>query len=139
MGKLIIDKVTGTVLNIEGCYVIDADQLDDSFTDSEIADLADRVGVPVARAEVGTMEEHEGIELYHQMSSKFGWVGCIFTVADIRMKLAEDGLEGDELEKMVEKVQWTRWWRKTMDNAMVEAGYEALDSAIYEAKNGTTE
>jgi hypothetical protein len=139
MGKLIIDKVTGTVLNIEGCYVIDADQLDDSFTDSEIADLADRVGVPVARAEVGTMEEHEGIELYHQMSSKFGWVGCIFTVADIRMKLAEDGLEGDELEKMVEKVQWTRWWRKTMDNAMVEAGYEALDSAIYEAKNGETE
>jgi hypothetical protein len=139
MGKLIIDKVTGTVLNIEGCYVIDAEQLDDSFTDSEIADLADRVGVPVARAEVGTMEEHEGIELYHQMSSKFGWVGCIFTVADIRMKLAEDGLEGDELEKMVEKVQWTRWWRKTMDNAMVEAGYETLDEAIYEAKNGTTE
>jgi hypothetical protein len=138
MGKLIIDKVTGTVLNIEGCYVIDADQLDDSFTDSEIADLADRVGVPVARAEVGTMEEHEGIELYHQMSSKFGWVGCIFTVADIRMKLAEDGLEGDELEKMVEKVQWTRWWHRTMDNAMNEAGYEILDEAIYEAKNGET-
>ena len=85
-----------------------------------------------------TMEEHEAIELYHQMSSKFGWVGCIFTVADIRMKLAEDGLEGDELEKMVEKVQWTRWWRKTMDNAMVEAGYETLDEAIYEAKNGET-
>jgi hypothetical protein len=47
MGKLIIDKVAGAVLNIEGCYVIDADQLDDSFTDSEIADLADRVGVRV--------------------------------------------------------------------------------------------
>ena len=47
MGKLIIDKVTGTILNIEGCYIIDADQLDDSFTDSEIADLADRVGVPI--------------------------------------------------------------------------------------------
>jgi hypothetical protein len=138
MGKLIIDKVTGTVLNIEGCYVIDADQLDDSFTDSEIADLADRVGVPVARAEVGTMEEHDGIELYHQMSSKFGWVGCIFTVADIRMKLAEDGLEGDDLEKMVEKVQWTRWWHRTMDNAMNQAGYETLDEAIYEAKNGET-
>ena len=133
MGKLIIDKVTGTVLNIEGCYVIEGDQLDDSFTDSEIADLADRVGVPVARAEVGTMEEHEGIELYYQMSSKFGWVGCIFTIADIRMKLAEDGLEGDELEKMVEKVEWTRWWRKTMDEAMNEAGYEVLAEAIYEA------
>jgi hypothetical protein len=132
MGKLIIDKVTGTVLNIEGCYVIDADQLDGSFTDSEIADLADRVGVPVARAEVGTMEEHEGIELYHQMSSKFGWVGCIFTVADIRMRLAEDGLEGDELEKMVEKTQQTRSWRKVMEDAMNREGYEVLAEAIQE-------
>ena len=47
--KLIIDKATGTILNIEGCYVIDADQLGDSFTDREIADLADRVGVPVSQ------------------------------------------------------------------------------------------
>ena len=47
MQKLIIDKVTGTVLNIEGCYLIDADQLDDSFTDSEVADLADSVGVRI--------------------------------------------------------------------------------------------
>jgi len=85
-----------------------------------------------------TMEEHEAIELYHQMSSKFGWVGCIFTVADIRMKLAEDVLEGDELEKMVEKVQWTHWWHKIMSDAMNEAGYETLDEAIYEAKNGGT-
>lgn len=131
MGKLIIDKVTGTILNIEGCYVIEADQLDDSFTDSEIADLADRVGTPISVA--STMQEHDAIELFHQMSSKFGWVGCIFTVADIRMKLAEDGLEGDELEKMVEKVEWTRWWRKTMDNAMNEAGYEVLAEAISEA------
>ena len=140
MGKLIIDKVTGTVLNIEGCYVIDADQLDDSFTDSEIADLADRLGMPVSeyKITVDTMREHEGIELFHQMCGKFGWVGCIFTEEDIRMKLAEDGLEGDDLEKMVEKVQWTRWWHRTMDNAMNEAGYEILDEAIYEAKNGET-
>jgi hypothetical protein len=137
MGKLIIDKVTGTVLNIEGCYVIEADQLDDSFTDSEIADLADRVGTPINVA--SEMQEHDGIELYHQMSSKFGWVGCIFTVADIRMKLAEDGLEGDELEKMVEKVQWTHWWHKIMSDAMNEAGYETLDEAIYEATAGETE
>jgi hypothetical protein len=142
MGKLIIDKVTGTVLNIEGCYVIDADQLDDSFTDSEIADLADRVGVPVARAEVGTMEEHEAIELFHQMCGKFGWVGCIFTEEDIRMRLEDDVFDEAEMDKMVEAVKWTRWWRKHMDNTMAEAGNEALDEAIYEAKkkqkNGET-
>ena len=88
--------------------------------------------------EIETMQEHEAIELYYQMSSKFGWVGCIFTVADIRMQLAEQGLEGDELEKMVEKVEWTRWWRKTMDEAMNEAGYEVLAEAIYEATEETT-
>jgi hypothetical protein len=134
MGKLIIDKVTGTVLNIEGCYVIEAEQLDDSFTDSEIADLADRLGMPVSeyKITVDTMREHEAIELYYQMSRKFGWVGCIFTVADIHMQLAEEGLEGDELEKMVEKTQQTRSWRKVMEDAMNREGYEVLAEAIQE-------
>jgi hypothetical protein len=134
MGKLIIDKVTGTVLNIEGCYVIDADQLDDSFTDSEIADLADRVGTPINVA--SEMQEHDGIELFHQMSSKFGWVGCIFTEEDIRMRLEDEVFDEAEMDKMVEKVQWTRWWRKAMDEAMCEAGYEMLDEAIREAQEG---
>jgi hypothetical protein len=49
--------VTGTVLNIEGCYVIDADQLDDSFTDSEIADLADRSGLPIVGGVLDTTME----------------------------------------------------------------------------------
>ena len=46
--KYIIDKVTGTVLDLNSCYVIDAEQLEDNFTDTDIADLADRVGVPVS-------------------------------------------------------------------------------------------
>lgn len=45
--KLIIDKVTGTVLNLDDCYIINADELGDSFTDSEVADLADSVGVRI--------------------------------------------------------------------------------------------
>jgi hypothetical protein len=43
--KLIIDAVTGTVLNTEGCYVVDeADFPDDDMSDSEITELAQRVG-----------------------------------------------------------------------------------------------
>jgi hypothetical protein len=131
MGKLIIDKVTGTVLNIEGCYVIDADQLDDSFTDSEIADLADRVGTPINVA--SEMQEHEGIELFHQMCGKFGWVGCIFTEEDIRQQLEQEEVSEEDMEALVEKVGWTRWWRKVMDEAMCETGYEILAEAIAEA------
>jgi hypothetical protein len=141
MGKLIIDKVTGTVLNIEGCYVIEAEQLDDSFTDSEIADLADRLGMPVSeyKITVDTMREHEGIELFHQMCGKFGWVGCIFTEDDIRQQLEKEEVSEDDMGTMVEKVQWTRWWRKVMDEAMVETGYEILAEAISEATAGETE
>ena len=69
MGKLIIDKVTGTVLNIEGCYVIEGEQLDDNFTDSEIAELADRVGI--VQQDVGV----EDVVLFHVTSWRGGG-GC---------------------------------------------------------------
>lgn len=92
--------------------------------------------------QIKTMQEHEGIELFHQMCGKFGWVGCIFTDEDIRMRLEDDDLSDEQMAPIVEAVKWTRWWRKHMDNAMNEAGNEALDEAIYEAKkkqkNGET-
>lgn len=131
MGKLIIDKVTGTVLNIEGCYIIDADQLDDNFTDSEVAELADRVGNPVAMDD--EMTEQQAIQLTYKMFSKFNWVGCIFTKEDIRMKLEDQVADEAELESMVEAVTATRWWRKSMEGVMNEAGYDVLAEAIYEA------
>lgn len=47
MSKLIIDSVTGTILNIDGCYVVDTVNLDDldieqleSGNDGNIADVA---------------------------------------------------------------------------------------------------
>lgn len=47
MGKLIIDSVTGTILNIDGCYVVDTVNLDDldieqleSGNDGDIANVA---------------------------------------------------------------------------------------------------
>ena len=88
--------------------------------------------------QIETMQEHEAIEFYHQMSSKFGWVGCIFTEEDIRMRLEDEVFDEAEMDKMVERVTWTRWWRKAMDEAMCEAGYEMLDEAIREAQEGET-
>ena len=85
--------------------------------------------------QVAEMQEHEGIELFHQICGKFGWVGCIFTDEDIRQRLEDEVFDEAEMDKMVEAIKWTRWWNKTMDNAMNEAGYEILDEAIYEVKN----
>jgi len=43
--KLIIDATTGTILNIEGCYLVDEkDLLREDLSDSEIANLAERKG-----------------------------------------------------------------------------------------------
>ena len=86
--------------------------------------------------QIETMQEHEGIELFHQMCGKFGWVGCIFTEEDIFQRLGDNYFDEEETTKMVERVKWTRSWRKGMDNAMNEAGNEMLDEAIYEAGNG---
>ncbi len=89
--------------------------------------------------QIETMQEHEAIELFHQMCGKFGWVGCIFTEDDIRQRLEDNYFNEKEITKLIEKIQWTRSWRKGMDNAMNEAGNEMLDEAIYEATTGETE
>jgi hypothetical protein len=50
MSKLIIDAMTGTILNAETCYIIDATDLtDEDFTDREIAELADRCGKSIQK------------------------------------------------------------------------------------------
>ncbi len=50
MTKLLIDATTGTILNIEGCYIVDASEMtDDDFTDRELAALAERSGKSLAK------------------------------------------------------------------------------------------
>ncbi len=49
MSKLIIDTQTGTILNIEHCYVIEAEELGvDDFTSSELQAVADRCGKSIS-------------------------------------------------------------------------------------------
>lgn len=85
--------------------------------------------------QVAEMQEHEAIELFHQMCGKFGWVGCIFTDEDIRIRLEDEVFDEAELDKMVEAVKFTTWWRKTIDHVLSESGNETLDEAIYEVMN----
>ena len=47
MSKLIIDATTGTVLNVENCYIVDDDTLtDDTYSDSELCEIA-KTGISV--------------------------------------------------------------------------------------------
>lgn len=46
MGKLIIDTQTGTILNIEHCYIIeDTETIEDNPTTDELQAIADRSGI----------------------------------------------------------------------------------------------
>lgn len=52
--KLIMDATTGTVLNVENCYVVDVEDLDESDSkildeanDSEVATIAKKYGLPI--------------------------------------------------------------------------------------------
>jgi len=52
--KLIIDTTTGTVLNLEGCVIVETDNLDDhdnhlldEASDSEISDIGKRYGISI--------------------------------------------------------------------------------------------
>ena len=50
MTKLIIDAVTGTILNAEGCYIVEEkDILSEDLSDSEIGALAERVGKSIQK------------------------------------------------------------------------------------------
>lgn len=45
MNKLIIDATTGTVLNIENCYIVDSEVLgDNEYSDSELSAIAQNQG-----------------------------------------------------------------------------------------------
>lgn len=48
MGKLIIDATTGTVLDVGNCYIVEAEHLvDDTYSDSELAEIAEKHGKSV--------------------------------------------------------------------------------------------
>lgn len=61
--KLIIDKTTGTVLNIEGCVIVETDDLDDH--DSHLLDEA-------SDSELSSIGERYGISI-QQMGNDTGW------------------------------------------------------------------
>lgn len=51
MTKYIIDAVTGTILDMDSCYIVDAELLGDDLmmTDSEAGELANEHGISVAK------------------------------------------------------------------------------------------
>ena len=88
------------------------------------------------------LDEDMAINLYLAMASQFGWQGTFFTHEDIRAKIQHrrlcfdlEALDGEELEKVVEKVTSTSDWRKWLTDHLIEEGNEMVNTMVYEMVN----
>ncbi len=132
--KLIIDTQTATILNIEHCYIIEANELsDDDFTSSELQMVADRCGQPVRALDDHT--EEQALELMWSLVRRFGWKGTMFTRQDVRQTVIDHCGERPTLDNYVEAIMSSRMWVKHLDEAMCREGMECLYDAIREVSD----
>jgi len=85
------------------------------------------------------LDEDMATNLYFAMASQFGWQGTFFTAKDIgatiqHRRLCDDleALDGDELEKAVEKVTSSSDWRKWLTDHLIEEGNEIVNTIVCE-------
>lgn len=129
--KLIIDTQTATILNIEHCYIIDADELPDYYLiSSELQLVADRCGQPVRALDDHT--EEQALELMWSLARRFGWKGTMFTSNYVRDALEERVGLNEATDEQIQAVMETRMWVKHLDDAMYREGMECLYDAISE-------
>lgn len=132
--KLIIDTQTGTILNIEHCYIIEANELsDDDFTSSELQMVADRCGQPIRALDDYT--EQKALELMWSLARRFGWRGTMFTPNDVRDALEEQVGLNEATDEQIQAVMKTHTWVKTLEDALVREGMECLYDAIREVSD----
>ena len=118
MSKLIIDAQTGTVLNIDDCYIVDFKDVPEGaeeLSDSELSELARNVGTSIKRIGQDTG--------WGDNSYRFSVSYSPLSLKDEALSLIESGMyeEGDDEYK---KLQW-----------VTEATQEQLESISYHAMN----
>lgn len=118
MSKLIIDAQTGTVLNIDECYIVDFKDFPegaDELSDSELSELARNVGTLIKK-----IGQETG---WGDNSYRFSVSYSPLSLKDEALSLIESGMyeEGDDEYK---KLQW-----------VTEATQEQLESISYHAMN----
>ena len=84
------------------------------------------------------LTEQETIEIVYQAQRKCGWKLCLYTREDVKTALQEDSQDYDTIptNEEIEKVMETRMWRKYMEEALSTTGWECIQDAIYDAKEG---
>ena len=85
---------------------------------------------------IENITEDEALDLFQKLRSKFYWTGTVFTKEDIIYRWLDKYpvKEGNEplTDDQIEQIMVSYEWRKGMDEAMTETGYEVLDMALWE-------
>lgn len=89
--------------------------------------------------------EDEGLRLLHTLKREFGWAGTVFTRDDVETVWREHptvwDAHGDAASEVVlpdgvwDAVRGGWYWRKGMDEILVERGFDLLNTAVDEAVN----
>lgn len=85
---------------------------------------------------IENITEEEAIDIMRQFKIKFDWVGTMFYKEDITARWEDNYGEDDNYEPLtddqIEHIMVSYEWRKGMEEAMLFAGYEVLDMALWE-------
>lgn len=85
---------------------------------------------------IENITEEEAIDIMRQFKIKFDWVGTLFYKEDIIYRWADNNSDKENYEPLtddqIEQIMVSYEWRKGMDEAMTETGYEVLDMALWE-------
>ena len=130
--KLIVDVSSGTIVLLDQCRIVGADQLpmDYELSDGEMGALALRVGKPIPTLDNYT--EQQALELMWSLVRRFGWRGTMFTQVDIRDALEEQFGLDEATDEQIQAVMKTRMWVKTLEDALGREGMECLYDAVNE-------
>lgn len=118
MSKLIIDAQTGTILNLDECYVVDFNDIpekSEELSDSEISELARNVGTLIKKIGQDTG--------WGDNSYRFTVSYSPLSLKDEALSLMECGIY-EEDEDEYKKLQW-----------VTEATQEQLEDISYHAMN----
>lgn len=130
--KLIICRVTGTVLALDDCRVVDMEHYDSEASEREIRGLADSHGrTPV---DVDNLTEDEAQTLVSALANRFGWKYTVFTQSDVWHCLID--MNGEATAEQIKAVMATRMWTKTLEDAIIREGMLCVYDAIEQAKQG---
>lgn len=89
----------------------------------------------VIGAHLADLTEHDAHEVVQSLRDRFDWQGSVMTTDDIEYLVRgyRTDLPDDKVEELVSATVATRTWNRYVCDEMIEAGWQAVERALWEA------